>query len=271
MSEGNLQETVFPAAVEAAPDLEFTGERIVPGKTPEAIFQEHEERYVFAGQYVSGKDVLDVACGTGVGTSFLRQVGARSVLGLDIDSKAIAFARARYKDCAFTQCEATDMCVPDSSVDVVVSFETLEHLKDQHKFLKECRRALRPGGLIICSTPNRTVYRWWRPNPYHVNEFTVEEFIDFVGIYFGEVSLFGQDEKIYPMHVLRRLAANTLDRLKLKAAIKDILGWKAPVGAASEQVFSKSGKVISRIRRLRASFSFQPTYIIGLGRKITGP
>src|SRR6267143_674405 len=121
-AKGLIEESMTTLGA-AVPDLEFTGERIVPGKTGEALFREHEERYVFAGQHVSGKDVLDVACGTGVGTSFLRGAGARRVWGLDIDPDAIAFAKARYGDCEFAESDATDLCLPDSSIDVVVSFE----------------------------------------------------------------------------------------------------------------------------------------------------
>jgi 2-polyprenyl-3-methyl-5-hydroxy-6-metoxy-1,4-benzoquinol methylase len=61
-------------------------------------------------------------------------------------------------------------------VDLVVSFETLEHLKDQKKFLKECRRVLRSHGIFICSTPNTTIYHLAGANPYHVHELTTTEF-----------------------------------------------------------------------------------------------
>ena len=251
----------------ATPDLELTGERIVPGKTPESLFREHEERYAFAAQYVPGKDVLDVACGTGVGTSFLRQAGARRVWGLDIDPDAIAFAKERYSDCEFAQSDAASMCLANSSVDVVVSFETLEHLKDQHKFLKECQRTLRPGGLIICSTPNRTIFKWWPPNPYHVHELTAEEFIEFVGMYFGGLSLLAQAERMYPLYVLRRLTAKTLDQLKLKARIKNILGDDASPDGIGRRVFGQNGNAFHGIGPHRDSSLFQATYLIALGRK----
>src|SRR5262245_60102507 len=123
---------------------------MVPGKTGETLFREHEARYVFASAFVKGMEVLDVACGTGAGTHYLTQVGGEHpCLGLDIDGPAIEYARAAYKGCQFAQCEATNLCVPDSSMDVVVSFETIEHLSDPMKFLSECKRVLRPGGVFI--------------------------------------------------------------------------------------------------------------------------
>src|ERR1700726_2641680 len=69
----------------AAPDIHYTGERIVPGKIPENLFLEHGPRYVFAGGFVNGMRVLDVACGSGIGTHYLLKAGAQSCLGFDID------------------------------------------------------------------------------------------------------------------------------------------------------------------------------------------
>src|SRR5229473_2873774 len=119
----------------ALPTLQFTGERVVPGKVELFLFREHEARYAFASRFVKDKVVLDVACGTGIGTHYLLTEGARSCLGLDIDRPALEYARAVYEGCQFEECDATNLCVPDSSMDVVVSFETIEHLKDQLKFL----------------------------------------------------------------------------------------------------------------------------------------
>ena len=258
------------SAVEAAPNLEFTGERIVPGKTTEALFREHEERYVFAGQYVAGKDVLDVACGAGVGTSYLRQAGARSARGLDIDRAAVAYARARYPDCEFAECDATSLCLADESVDVVVSFETLEHLREQERFLKECRRVLRPGGIFLCSTPNRSVYRWQGANPFHTHELTADEFRCVVSSYFCSVRLFSQVEQIYPFYLVRLLASRTLDGLQLKGVARRAIAWgKAPQGVRQE--FARNGHRGLREFGASTRWSFmRPVYLLALGRKVDG-
>jgi 2-polyprenyl-3-methyl-5-hydroxy-6-metoxy-1,4-benzoquinol methylase len=247
--------------------LEFTGERIVPGKTAEQLFREHEERYLFARQYVAGKDVLDVACGTGVGTTFLRRAGARRVWGLDIDPDAIAFAKARYGDCEFAQSDATDLCLADSSMDVVVSFETLEHLSDQRKFLMECWRVLRPGGMFICSTPNTTIYRWYGMNPYHARELTTREFVRLLGEQFGSLALFSQGERIYLLYVLRLVLSRSLDRLKLKGQIKKLLGMNVPPRPLREE-FSENGlSPMHDIRPYKAAWLRQSMYLIATCRK----
>jgi len=270
MNVGRLAENFLPPrATEAPPELGPTQERIVPGKTHEALFREHEERYAFAGRYVCGKDVLDVACGTGVGTSFLRQAGARHVWGLDLDPGAIAFAKAKYGDCEFAQGNATDLFLPDSSVDVVVSFETLEHLEegDQRKFLRECRRVLRPGGTLICSTPNTTLYRWYGKNPFHRREYTTHEFASLLAAYFVGLALFYQSEKIFPLVVVRRLSVRSLELLRLKEPVKTILGMqRRPLQMRRE--FSRGGEsTIREIPRYQSTWLRQPTFVVAVCRK----
>src|SRR6266478_7926362 len=78
------EQTNFDRAV-TSPTLQFTGERIVPGQVDEPLFRAHEARYVFAGRFVRDKAVLDLACGTGIGTHYLLKAGALTCLGLDID------------------------------------------------------------------------------------------------------------------------------------------------------------------------------------------
>ena len=135
-------------------DFEFTGERFVPGVAGE-IAHEHWHRYAFARRFLGGKRVLDVACGEGYGSAWLAAV-AQHVVGVDIDPAAIAHARAKYASCGnlrFEQGSATALQLPERSIDVVVSFETIEHLagEDQPRMLAECARVLRPGGRLTVS------------------------------------------------------------------------------------------------------------------------
>jgi ubiquinone/menaquinone biosynthesis C-methylase UbiE len=251
------------------PNLEFTGERIVPGKTSEPLFREHEQRYAFAGRYVSGKEVLDVACGTGIGTNYLRKAGAVCCYGVDIDPGAIEYANARYRGCFFVQGDASQLDLPDRSVDVVVSFETIEHISDQERFILECNRVLKPGGLLICSTPNRRIYRWYGENPYHIRELSLREFSTVFAAHFGDLQLFSQGERIYPIYVLRLLASRLLENLKLKRTIKGIVGSKAP--PAMRQEFSAQDENLNReIRPYRKMWGMEPMYLIAVTRKTSG-
>lgn len=249
----------------AVRDLVFTGERIVPGKTEEALFREHEARYVFAGQYVAGKRVLDIACGTGIGTSYLLKAGAQSCMGLDIDEQAIAYARTLYPACTFAVSDALEMNLGNSSVDVVVSFETIEHVSDQVKFLMECRRVLRPEGLLICSTPNKKAYQWLGNNPFHVREFTLKEFKALLDTSFDGIDYYGQAPRFYFAYVARVLALRCLSLLGIKEALKKVVGWK-PSPLCAQDEFSDSA-VSEPVWPLRRSAFVEPGYFIAMGRK----
>ncbi len=156
-------------------DLEFTGERFVPGVAGE-IAHEHWHRYVFARRYATGKRVLDAACGEGYGSALLSGQ-ATAVTGIDIDAAAIAHARASYaalSNVRFEEGSAAALPLPDASVDVVVSFETIEHLPraEQPRMLAEFARVLAEDGVLILSAPNPVEYSAARNyrNPFHQHE-----------------------------------------------------------------------------------------------------
>jgi SAM-dependent methyltransferase len=163
--------------------MAFADERLVPGEAVEASLQEHVARYRFARDRVRGR-VLDVACGTGYGTAMLQAVG------VDVSLDALRFAR-RYP-AAYVAADAIRL--PFGRIfDAVVSFETLEHLPDPERFVAECRRVLKPGGLFLVSTPNRELWSPRSPKPlqrHHVREFNRREFLQVLRPF--NVQLFGQ-------------------------------------------------------------------------------
>ncbi len=154
-------------------------ERIVPETAPADLVAEHVARYAFAQQFVTGRAVLDVACGSGYGSAMLAERAAQ-VFGLDLQEEAIVQARARRPGAGHWLIQGDVLSIPghDEAFDVVVSFETLEHVADPARALAEMRRVLRQdGGLLILSTPNRVIYRdeLGNRNPYHVLEPTLDE------------------------------------------------------------------------------------------------
>ena len=172
-------------------------ERVTPGISPSNVMQEHLDRYYFAQTYVKGKRVLDAACGTGYGTRHLAQVADR-VTGIDISPTAINHARKRYPAVALDFIEGDVLSLPfqDSSFDVVVSFETVEHIKEYRTFIRECRRVLTPNGILICSTPNSKISSpdGVVKNPFHVVEFDPIEFTDLLLKDFALVEMCGQND-----------------------------------------------------------------------------
>lgn len=171
-------------------------EVLVPNETPYKSFQEHINRYVFASSFIKDKVVLDVACGTGYGSSYLIRKGAKMVIGGDLSEDCLEYAKRHYikKGLIFLKLDAIELPFPRKYFDVVVSFETIEHLTNYKKFLSECKRVLKKGGLFICSTPNKQIFS---PHsnvsiPVHTHEFYISEFYNLVKEYFINVSLHGQ-------------------------------------------------------------------------------
>lgn len=175
--------------------MEFTGERFVPSEQGE-LRLEHYHRYAVAVEIVQDRAVLDVACGEGYGSSLLANY-ARSVVGVDVSAESVRHAQATYsnqQNLSFVQAGATSLPMTPDSFDVVVSFETIEHLLEQAEMLAEIRRVLRPDGCLIISSPNRPVYSADRetPNEFHVAELDFEELHDLLSSQFGAVKYYGQ-------------------------------------------------------------------------------
>lgn len=174
--------------------LPATGERFLPGM-PGDIALEHLHRYLLGQSICRGARVLDIACGEGYGSALLAEV-AGDVIGVDVCAAAVAHARARYagERLRFLQGDCARIPLPDGSIDVVVSFETIEHHDRHAEMLAEIRRVLRPAGVLLISSPDRHVYSeqpGYR-NPYHVRELSAEEFRALMEGSFKQVRFFGQ-------------------------------------------------------------------------------
>lgn len=153
--------------------LSFTGERFLPSCEGEMIY-EHWHRYLFAQAHVAGRRVLDVASGEGYGSALLASRAA-SVTGVDISPEAVRHAGERYGSAAnlnYLCASCASIPLPDASFDVIISFETIEHMTEHDAFMAEVQRLLAPGGLFIISSPNRVEYsdRTGYRNEYHVKE-----------------------------------------------------------------------------------------------------
>jgi SAM-dependent methyltransferase len=186
---GEIFERVVPETA-----LEWTGERLTTA-TAGQVEIEHLHRYFLARALCRGLDVLDVAAGEGYGSALLAQT-ARSVIGVEVSTEAVAHAVAAYRSPSlrFLQGDARRLPLDDASVDAVVSFETIEHVYEHDQFLAEVRRVLRSGGRFIASSPERDVYSpsGSNANPYHVRELSRAEFGALLRNSFAHVRLLGQ-------------------------------------------------------------------------------
>ena len=158
--------------------LPLTGERTIPGLAVENYwFRRHEVVYLRCADICAGRDVLEAGCGEGYGADLIASV-ARRVVAVDYDAATVAHVRSRYPRVQVVAANLASLPVPDSSMDVVVNFQVIEHLWDQPQFITECLRVLRPGGLLMMSTPNRITFTPGSDtpvNPFHTRELNAAE------------------------------------------------------------------------------------------------
>lgn len=176
--------------------LAFTGERFVPELHGD-IELEHLHRYLQACEIAAGKVVLDIACGEGYGSAALAKK-ADKVYGVDIAVEAVRHAQERYSkaNLEFMLGSCSNIPLPDASIDMVVSFETIEHHEHHELMMQEIKRVLRPTGILLISSPDKQYYSAAAgpnySNPYHIKELYQHEFKELLGNYFKNISYFGQ-------------------------------------------------------------------------------
>lgn len=140
---------------------------------------EHLHRYLFCRSYVKGRVVLDIASGEGYGSRWLAEEANR-VYGVDIDEEAVSHASKKYTKSNLSfhlgSCEAIPL--EDASIDIAVSFETIEHHDKHEEMMLEIKRVLKPDGILIISSPNKFVHqdKNKNANPFHIKELYEDEF-----------------------------------------------------------------------------------------------
>lgn len=165
-----------------APGLQATQEQL------ERLYH----RYHFAKPFCEGKDVVEVACGSGIGLGYLSSF-SKSVVGGDIDETNLQIAKKKYADNPDIRIEKMDahqLPFADKSVDVVLLYEAIYYLSDPGKFIEECGRIIRDGGtLIVCTVNNE--WKDFHPSPFTHNYFSAAELSDMMKKKFSEVKIYG--------------------------------------------------------------------------------
>lgn len=173
-----------------------TGERVIPGSVQADALYEHCARYMFAQQYCKNKKVLNISSGSGYGSVILLKT-AKEVFNGDISELSIAYGNKKYGEYNnhFLKIDAQAMDFPDNFFDVIVSFETFEHLPKATSFIQESKRVLKKGGILMVSTPNKVITspNSTKPrNKFHVKEWDLEQFLNLFKKSFSLLELLGQ-------------------------------------------------------------------------------
>lgn len=180
--------------------MKYDGERYIPGQTAQNVREDHERRYWHVRQAIKGKRILDIACGSGFGIKILSSVSPE-IVGIDCSFEAVNFAKRNFmrRTNGGVQADAISIPFADNSFDIVVSFETIEHLREPAKFLKEIKRVLIPKGKLYISTP---VKKGNHLDQYHLHEYSIDEFVGFLSRFFLINKIEGQRFMFSPFFFL---------------------------------------------------------------------
>ena len=147
-------------------------------------------------EYVVGKEVLDIGCGEGWQDLYLSSY-AKHIHGIDIAKNIVEENNRKFanvKNMTFYHMSGEQLEFPDTFFDVIISSQSIEHLKDDRKFLEGVRRTLKIGGTFICTTPNKLslIPEGEKPYdtpfyPFHVREYMPDQFFGLLQEYFGNI------------------------------------------------------------------------------------
>jgi len=144
--------------------------------------------YVFAEKYISG-DVLELGCGEGRGIDIVLK-RSKSFTAIDKISEVTERLSRKYPNEKFISSSFPPLKnIENESFDTLISFQVIEHIKNDKLFIKEIHRILKPGGKALISTPNisMTLTR----NPWHVREYTSQQLIDLASRNFKKIIMKG--------------------------------------------------------------------------------
>lgn len=188
-------------------------ERWVLGFTDSALENEHKARYLWVSQFVDNKSVLDFSSGPGSGSYILADTGkAKSIEGCDIDPEAIKYASIHNNHPKIIySIENGESYYSKKLFDVIVSFETIEHIINVKAYLLNMKNALKENGVFFVSTPIPPKYMLENPdNPFHIIEWRFSVFQDIVSEFFNVEEIYLQiiwkEENVFTK-ILKKLIA----------------------------------------------------------------
>jgi len=175
----------------AVADVDFSTVTELPGtKVSRHQVQLAVNRYSFAAEFCRNKDVLELACGAGIGLGILKR-NSRGLVAGDIDQGILEFARRTHGDSMdLRSLDAQSLPFDDNSFDVVILFEAIYYLTQPERFVREARRVLRDNGTIIVCNPNKDLPDF-NPSPFSHRYFNAPDFCDLFGGHAFEIACYG--------------------------------------------------------------------------------
>jgi len=150
----------------------------------------HIASYEFALNYVKNNKVLDYGCGTGYGT-YLLSKSAQSVVGVDVSGESVAYAKEHYVSDNVIFKGINEL--GNEKYDVIVSFQVIEHVKNDKAYINKLKKLLNPNGVLLLTTPNKQgrifnyIQKPW--NKYHLKEYSVKSMSNLLKRFFADFEI----------------------------------------------------------------------------------
>ncbi len=177
------------------------------------VHQRLLKAYYVAKEYVEG-DLLEIGCGEGRGVALLREQ-VKNYVGIDKITDVIDELSIAYPQAEFYPAVIPPLPFADSQFDTVISFQVIEHIKDDRQYLQEIARVLKPGGTALITTPN--IKMSLSRNPWHIREYTAAGLMELCKPYFARVTLQGitGNEKVMEYYRQNKTSVQRLTRFDI--------------------------------------------------------
>lgn len=186
----------------------LTAERVSRDASDNYVFQRSLLAYRAAAERIGG-DVLEIGTGTGYGIEI---VAPRSRSFITIDKNAPSADLPQLPQVEFHEATVPPLAFEANSFDYVISFQVIEHVRQDIDLIREVKRVLRPGGKFIVTTPNARMSL--TRNPWHIREYTPDEFLNMLECEFTSVEALGifGNEKVMEYYEKNRKSVRRITR-----------------------------------------------------------
>jgi SAM-dependent methyltransferase len=215
--------------------------------------------YEEAAKVITGK-VLELGCGWGRGVEKLI-AACDHFTGLDKNTELIKALQEKHPTHYFNTVNLPFLNeFEDNSFDYIVTFQVIEHIQDDHKFLKEAHRVLKPGGKIFLTTVNR-VYSLSR-NPWHIREYNTQELKSLMEKYFPTVETkgVGGNDKVWAYYEENKASVNKIMKWDFLDLQHRLPGWMLQVPYEILNRFNRN-KLLDGTGGLAAEINWDDHYL----------